>query len=126
MTETNTHDRDLRRFHEALKMIDRVLAMSWITWSVGDENAIEMMRYFVNGIIIGEARNTCSSANKTSEDVLFDAAIYDCHVEISIAGTYMKGLLGAYLTDEIDLFGVDKGFVLVCVVFLSNGDSSKR
>lgn len=125
VAETDAHDWDLRGFHQLAEMVDCVLAVSRITGAVGNEDAVEVVSDLVDGVVVREGSDAGAAANKTSQDVLFDSTVDDGHVEVS-GRADVKGRLGADLADEIDLFGVYEGFVLIGVVFLANSDTGKR
>jgi hypothetical protein len=126
MAETDTHDWDLGRLHEAGEMVDGFLAMGWVTGPVGDEDTVEVVGHLVNREVVREDCNACSTADQAAKNVLLDTAVDDCDVHISIRGTDVEWGLGAHFLDQVDLLRVNEGFVLVCIIFLSNGDSSQR
>ena len=126
MAETDTHDRDLGRLHEAGQMVDCFLAMSWVTRSVGDEDTVKVVGDLVDGEIVWEDSDTCSTTNQASKNVLLDTAIYDCYVHVSVHGTDVERSLGADFLDQVDLLGVDESFILIGIIFLSNSDPSQR
>jgi hypothetical protein len=100
--------------------------MGWITGAVGDEDAVEVVGHFVDGEIVGEDCDACSSADQTAEDILFDTTVDDCHVHISVHRTDVEWSLGADFLDQVDLLGVNESFILIGIVFLSDGDSGQR
>ncbi len=69
MAKTNAHDWNLGRFHQLAEMIDGFLAMSRITRTVADEDAIEMMSYFVDRVVVREGCNACASADQAAKDI---------------------------------------------------------
>lgn len=69
MTKTNAHDWNLGRFHQLAEMIDGFLTMSRIARTIADEDAIEMMSYFVDRVVIWECCNACASAYQATEDI---------------------------------------------------------
>jgi hypothetical protein len=125
VTETDTHDWDLGGFHEAGQMVDCFLAMGRVTRAVGDENAVEVVSDFVDGEVIREDCDACSSADQAAKNILLDAAVDDCYVHVSVHGTNVEWGLGADFLDQVDLLRVDESFILIGIVFLSNGDSSQ-
>lgn len=50
-------------------MIDGCLTMSRIARTVADEDAIEMMSYFVDRVVVWEGCNACASADQATEDI---------------------------------------------------------
>ena len=125
MTETNTHDRDLRRFHETSQVVDSFLAMSWVTWAVRDEDTVEVVGDFVDGEVVWKDCNACTATNQAAKDILFDTAVNDCYVHVAGRGADVEGSFGADFLDEIDLLRIDESFVLIGVVFFSNCDTSQ-
>ena len=125
VSETDAHDGDLGRFHQFAEMVDGLLAMSGVARPVGDEDAVEVVGDFVDGVVVRKCRDACAAADKAAENVLFDTTVDDGDVEVAGAGADVEGGFGADLADEIDLFGVDEGFVLVRVVFFADGDAGE-
>lgn len=125
MAETDTHDWNLGGFHEAAQVIDCFLAMCWVTGTVRDEDAVEVVGDFVDWEVIWEDCGARSSADQASQDVLLDTAVDDCHVHISVLGADVEWSLGADFLDQVNLLGVDESLILIGIVFLSNGDSSQ-
>jgi hypothetical protein len=125
VAETNTHDWELGRFHQASQMVDCFLAMGWVTWAIGDEHAVEMVSHLMDGEVVWEDSNACSSSNQGTKNVLLDTAIDDCNVHVSCGRIDVKRSLGADFLDQIDLLGINESLVLISVVFLSNCDSSQ-
>lgn len=69
MPETNAHDRNLGGLHQLAEMINGFLTMCRIARTIADEDAIEMMSYFVDRVVVREGCNACTSANQTAEDI---------------------------------------------------------
>ena len=107
-------------------MVNSLLAVSWVTGSVGDEDAIKVMSHFVDGVVKREDSDTRTTANEAAENVLLDTTVDQGNVTFRVGSTDVEGSLGADLTDQVDLFRVDKSFVLICVVLFANSDTSKR
>lgn len=63
VAEADAHDWDLGGFHEALEVIDCILAMRWVAGAVGDEDAVEVVGDFVDGVIVGETGDACAAAD---------------------------------------------------------------
>ena len=125
VAETDTHDWNLGGFHEAAQVIDCFLAMCWVTGTVRDEDAVEVVGDFVDWEVIWEDCGARTSADQASQDVLLDTAVDDCHVHISVLGADVEWSLGADFLDQVNLLGVDESLILIGIVFLSNGDSSQ-
>jgi hypothetical protein len=126
VTKTDTHDRDLGRLHQSGQMVDGLLAVSGVTWSVGDENTVEVMSNLVDGEIIWEDSGTGTTADQTPQDVLLDTAVDNCNVHISMLRVNVERSLGADFLDQVNLLGINESFILIGIVFLSNGDSGQR
>ena len=126
VAETDAHDRDLRRFHQFAEVVDGSLAMGWIARAVGDEDSVEVVGHFVDGVVVGEGCDAGATADEAAEDVFFDAAVDDGDVEVAGTGADVEGGFGADLADEVDLFGVDEGLVLIGVVLFADRDASER
>ncbi len=126
MAQANAHNGYLRGFHKPLEMVHGVLAMGGIAGPVGDEDAVEVVGDFVNGIVVWKACHRGPATDKTAEDILFDAAVDDGDVRVTRAGADVEGRFGADFGDEIDLFWVDEGLVLVLVVLFPDGDACER
>jgi hypothetical protein len=125
VAETDTHDWDLGRFHQASQVVDCFLAMGRVTWAIGDEHSVEMVRHFMDWEVIWEDSNASSSSNHGTENVLLDTAIDDRNVHVSCRRADVERSFGADFLDQIDLLGINESLVLISVVFLSNCDSSQ-
>jgi len=126
MTETDAEDGDLRGFHQLAEVIHGFLTMRWIPRSIGDEDAVEMVSNFVDWVVVWECSDACTAADEATEDVLLDTAVNDSDVIIPEAGVDMEGCLGANFADEVDLFRVNEGRILLLVIFLANGYLRER
>lgn len=125
MTKADAKDGDLRCSHQLLEIMNGVLAMGWVARSVRDENAVKMVSNLVNGIVIRERCHAGTAADQASKNVFLDTAIDNGDMEVTIGGTDMERRLGANLVNQIDLLRIDKSFILVCVIFLTNSDASQ-
>jgi len=105
--------------------MDSLLAVSWVTGSVGDEDAIEVVRDLVDGVVEGEAGDAGASGNKAAEDVLLDTAVDQGDVHVAERGADVEGSLGRDTADQVNGFGVDIGLVLIGIVFLTNSDTGE-
>ena len=63
MTKADAHDWNLRRIHELAEMVDCILTMGRITRSVADENAVEVVGYFVDWVVVWKGCDACASAD---------------------------------------------------------------
>lgn len=123
MTKADTKDRDLAGLHQTSQVVDRLLAMGRVTRTIGDEDSVEVVCDFVDGVIVREDRNAGSPTDERAENVLLDTAVDDRNVHVATPGRNVEGGLGADLLHQVDLLRVDEGLVLIGVVLLSNGDS---
>jgi hypothetical protein len=64
VTKANTHDWELGGFHQSAQMVDSLLAVSWVARTVGDENTVEVVGDLVDGEIVREDSNACTTANQ--------------------------------------------------------------
>ena len=125
VSKTDAHNGDLGRFHQFAEMVDCILAMGWVTGTVGDEDSVEVVGDFVDGVIVREGGDAGTAADKASQDVFLDSTVDDSHMEVS-GGTDVERRFGADLPDKVDLFRVHERFVLIGVVFLANGNTGER
>jgi hypothetical protein len=99
--------------------------MRWVARAVGDEHTIKVMRNLVDRKVIWQDSDTSATSHKTPENILLDATVDNRHVHISILGTNVEWGLGTDFLDQVDLLWVNKCFILVGIIFLSDGDSSE-
>lgn len=125
VAEADAHDGDLGGFHEALEVVDGILTVGGVAGPVGDEDAVEVVGDFVDGVVVGEASDACAAADQGAEDVFFDAAVDNGDVGGAAGGGDVEGGFRTDFADQVDLFRVDKGFVLVGVVFFADGDTGE-
>ena len=123
MPQADPHDGNLRAVHELAQMVHGVLAMRGVSRPVGDEDAVKVVRDFVDGVVVGKAGHARAAGDEAAQNVLLDAAVDHGDVHVAVGGRDMEGGFGADLAHEIDLLGVDEGFVLVCVVLFANRDA---
>ncbi len=126
VTKTDTHNWDLGGLHEAAQVVHGLLAMSWITGAVGDEDTIKVMGNLMDREIIREDCDACTASNQAPQDILLDTAVDDSDVHVTIERADMKGSLGADPLDQVDLFRINESLILISVVLLSNGDPGQR
>lgn len=125
MTHAYAHDRDLGSLEQFAKIVHGGVAMSRVTWAVGDEDAIKVVGDLVNGIIKGEAGDTGTTRNKTAQDVLFHTAIDESNMHVAERRAHMERSLSGHTTNQVNGFGINVGLVFVGIVLLANGDASK-
>lgn len=99
VAEADPKDWDLRRCHQFLQRINRVLAMGRVARSIRDEDAVEVVGNFLNGIIVWKGRHACSPADQAAENVFLNPAVDDRNMDISIGGVDVEGGLGADLAN---------------------------
>lgn len=124
VAETDTHDRAVVGFDQLSEMVDGGSAVGWVSWSVRDEDSVEMVSDLVDWVVPWETGNGSSAANEGAEDVFLDTTVDDCNMEITGGGN-MERCLGRDLGDQVDLFRVDESLVLVGVIFFSDSDSGE-
>lgn len=125
VAQADPHDGDLGCFHQLSKMVHRVLAVGWVTGTVGDEDTVKVVSNLVDRVVEGEGGHAGATTDEAAQDVLLDTAVDDRNVGGRRRGADVKRCLGADFADEIDLFGINEGFVLILVVFFSNSDSGQ-
>jgi len=54
VTQADTHNGLLVSLHKLTKMVDGILAVDWVARTVGDEDTVEVVRNFVDGVVGGE------------------------------------------------------------------------
>lgn len=123
--ETDAHYGASVRFHELTQMVDRLLTMCRVARAVTDKYAIKVVSDLVNGVVPWEAGDARTTGDERAEDVLLHATINYGDVAVTVAGGDVERSLGGYLLNQIDLLGVYKSFVLVCIILLSNSDTGK-
>ncbi len=125
MAKTDAHDRNLGGLHEAAQVVDCFLAMGWVTGPIGDEDSIKVMSHFVDREVIGEDGDTCSSADYASQDVFLHTAVDNGNMHISVPRADVEWGLGANSLDQVDLLRVNESLILICIIFLSDCNSSQ-
>lgn len=125
MTQTDTHNRDVGGLHQALQVVNGLLAMSRVTGAVADEHTIVVLSDLLDRVVVGEHSHTSSAADETSKDVLLDTTVQQRNVVLAARALNHKGSLGAHALNEIDLTRVNEGLVLVGVVLLTRGDAGE-
>jgi hypothetical protein len=126
VAEADAHDGDGGGLHKASEVVDSLLAVGRVTGTVGDEDTIVVLSDLVDGVVVGEDGDGRATADEASKDVLLDTAVQKSDVEGSTGGLDNKGSLGADTLDEVDLARVDEALVLIGVILIADGDSSKR
>ena len=126
VAEADTHDGDGRGLHEAVEVVDGLLAVGGVTGAVGDEDTIEAVGDLVDGVVVGEDGHGGAAGDKAAEDVLLDTAVEETNVELGVGRLDDEGRLGADLLDEVHRAGVEERLVLVGIVLLADGDLGER
>ena len=125
VAEANAHNGDGRSLHEASQVVNSLLAVSWVTRSVGDEDTIVVLGDLMDGVVVGEDGDGSATADKASKDVLLDATVQESNVECSAGGLDHEGSLGADTLHKVDLAGINEALILVGIVLVTNGDPGK-
>jgi len=81
--------------------------------------------YFLNGVVVRVDSDTCSSTDKTADDILLDSTIDESDFQIRIASFDVEGVFSADLFDKVNFSGVEERFVFVCIVLFTNDNSSE-
>jgi len=126
VTHADAHNRNLGGFKEFAEVVHGGVAVSWVSWPVGNEDTIKVMSNPVDGIIEGEASDAGSSGDKAAENVLLDSTIDKSNVHVPERGANMERGLGAHPAYKVDGFRVNVGFIFIGIILLSNGDASQR
>ncbi len=125
MAKADPHNRNLRRVDNLANCVYGLLAMGWIAWSVRDENSVKVMGNFVNWIVAWETSNAAPAADKAPENVFLHAAVDKSNVHVTVARADVERCLCRNLADQIDTLRVNVSFILLFIIFLSNGDLCK-
>lgn len=126
VAEADAHDRNGRLLHEAVEVVDSLLAVGGVTGAVGDEDAVEAVGDLVDGVVVGEDGHGGAAGDQAAEDVLLDTAVEEANVEPGVGRLDDEGRLGADLLDQVDGAGVGVRLVLVGVVLLADGEMGER
>lgn len=125
VAQTDTEDGNLRCLHQTAKVVGGVLAVGGVTGAVGDEDTIEVVSDLVNGVIKGEHSNTSSAVHEATQDVLLDTTVEHSDMALRVGSTDVEWRLGADLANKVDLLGVGESLILVGIILLADGDTSK-
>ena len=125
MAKTNAHYGHGRRFHQSRQVVDCRLAVSRVSGTVGDEDAVVAACDLLDGVVIGKDRHGSPPADETAQDVLLDTTVEQGDVDGRVGSRNDKRRFGAHAPDEVDLIGVNKTLVLVCVVVVADCDSGE-
>lgn len=126
MTETNSKDWDLGRFHQAGKVVDGLLAMGWVTRAIGDEYTIKVVSNLVDWVVVWEASDGGTTADDTAKDVLLHTAINQSNVEITNIGADMEWSFGRDSLDQVNGFRINVCLVLIGIILLTDSDTAQR
>lgn len=125
VTKADTHDGDGRGLHQTSKVVNSLLAMSWVTGAVGDEYTIKVLGNLVDGVVVREDGDGGTSANQAAQDVLLNTAVDKSDVQGGTGALDNEGSLGGDSLDKVDLAGINEALVLVGIVLVTNRDPSK-
>ena len=56
-------------------MVDSVLTVGGVAWTIGDKDSVEVVHDLVNGVVVREDCDANSSADQTAKDILFHTAV---------------------------------------------------
>jgi hypothetical protein len=125
VTHADTHDGKLRGLEQLAEVEHSLCAVGWVTRAVGDEDTVEVVSDFVDGVVVREACNAGSTGDEAAKDVLLHTAVYQSNVHVAERRADVEGCLCRDTTDQVDGLRVDKGLILIRIVLLANGDASK-
>jgi hypothetical protein len=125
VAETDSHDGDRRGLHQACKVVDSLLAVGWVTRTVGDEDTVVVLRNLVDGVVVRKDGDGGTAVDQASQNVLLDTTVNESNVEIGTGRLDDKRGFGAHALDEVDLTRVDEALVFVGIVLFTNGNPSK-
>jgi hypothetical protein len=125
MSHADSHDRNLRSIHQLSQMVDSLLAMGWITGSVGNEDTVKVVSHLVDGVIKWEDSDTGTTTDEATENVFLNSTVDQGNVAFRVGSTDVERSLGADLTDQVDLFRVDEGLIFIRVILFTNGNTGK-
>jgi len=125
VTQTDTHDGNVRGLHKTGKVVNSSLAMGRVTGTVGDEDTVKVLRNLVDGVVVREDGNGSTSADQAAKDVLLNTTVDEGNVERGTGRLNNEGSLGGNTLHEVDLTGVDEALILIGIVLFTNGDSSQ-
>ena len=126
VTHANAHDGDLGALEQFAEVVHGGRAVGWVTRTIGNEDTVEVVSHFVDGVIKGEASDTGTSGHKAAKDVLLHTAVDQSDVHVSEGGAHVEWSLGADPADQVDGFWVHVGFIFIGIVLLANGDTCQR
>lgn len=124
VTKTDSEDWDLRGLHQAVQVVDSLLAMGWVSWTIGDKDSIEVVGDLVDWIVVWEDSDASTTADKASENILLDTAVDDSNVHVTISRANMERSLCADSLYQVDLLWIDESLVLIGIILFSDSDPS--
>lgn len=125
VAQADTHDWNGRSLDESGQVVDGVLAVSWVTGAVRDEDAVEVSSDLVDREIVWQYCNSRSSANQATEDVLLDTAVDQSHMKGGVGSGDDERSLRADPLHKVNLTRVDEALVLIGVVLIADRDPSE-
>lgn len=126
VTHADAHDGNLGRLDQLSEVVDSLLAVSWVSRAVGNENTIKVVGDLVDRIVVREASDRCTTGNEGAEDVLLDTTIDESHVHVTNGRADMERCLRGDTADKVDSFRVDESLVFVGIVLFTDGDAGQR
>lgn len=126
VAHTDTHDRDLGGLKQLAEVVDGGRAVSGVTWTVRDEDTVEVVGDLVDGVVEGEASDAGTAGDEAAKDVLLDTAVDQSNVHVTERRADVEGSLGRNTADQVDGLGVDVGLVLVGIILLTHSDAGQR
>jgi hypothetical protein len=125
VTHAYAHHGDLGSLEQLAEVVHGGSAVSGVTGTVRDENTVEVVGDLVNGVVEGEASNARASGDEAAKDVLLDTTVDQRNVHVSKRRADVEGSLSGHTADQVDGLRINVGLVLVGIVLLTDGDTSK-
>jgi len=122
VAETDAEDGELVVIDDLAKVVSGSAAVGWVAWAVGDEDAVEVLRDVLDGVVKGKDGDGGAAGDEGAHDVFLDTAVDESDVEVAGGGD-VEGLLGGDAADEVDCFGVGEGFIFIGIVLVADCDA---
>jgi len=108
VSKADTKDGNLGTLHQLSEMVNSILAMSWVSRPIGNENTIEVMGHLMDRIIERETGNASTSAHQTTKNILLHSTVDDSDMSRRRWCTDMEWCLRAHFPDQVNLLRVDE------------------
>ena len=111
VAHANTEDRLIPLGERSAQLESGFHAVTWVTWTVGQEKTIEFIPDCVEVVIPGKDSDSCAPADKGAEDVGLGAKVQDGDFNFPVRVQLVRSLRGN-LIDEVFQRGVP---IFVCL-----------